>query len=100
MPRPAVKNGVPITMTNPPLPPVARSFDGPLPIVGRNFGGFPVVTVVSTLGGLPFVATLFSVKTLVDGSPVVLEGAIVTTPDGYVGTVTAAQCAGVGINVV
>lgn len=101
MPCPAIKNGVPINMVRPSSPTIPRSFDGPLPLLGtRNFSGFTAVTILSTLGGLTFTATLFSVKTLVDGQPVVLEGATVTTSDGYTGVVGPAQCAGAGINVV
>ena len=99
MGNPALKNGVPITMSNGSST-VNRAFDGLLPNnTKRNPGGLSLVTLVSTLGGLTFTASLVSIHTKIQGQFVVLQGAVVTSPDGYSGTVGPAQCGGPGLNV-
>jgi hypothetical protein len=96
----AVKNGVPVSLTNGSMTRLVP-FDGPLPATPTvRPGNYPVVTLASTLGGLPFTATLVSVAVKVP-SPgpfaVVLLGATVETSDGYSGVVAPEHCAGPGI---
>lgn len=95
MGQPAVANGIPITMT---LGPSTKLSSFTVPGAKVNAGGFPVVHAAALLGGLPFTATLKTVKTYVSGQLVVLVGATVTDSAGYTGTVTPAQGAGAKFN--
>jgi hypothetical protein len=96
----AVKNGVPVSLSNGSSTRLAP-FDGPLPTTPTvRPGNYPVVTLDSTLGGLPFTATLVSAAVQVRSPspfPVVLLGATVETSDGYSGVVAPEHCAGPGI---
>jgi hypothetical protein len=95
---PVVQNGSLLTMTRaaPPTS-VQRAFT--IVRLGiRNGRSLPLITTVGLLGGQPFTVLNplvgQSVKTKVDGMPVVLNGALVQSPDGYQGTVTLPQTAG------
>lgn len=91
MGEPAVANGVVISMT--------RGSDSKtsaftVPAAKVNAAGFPVVHAAALLGGLPFTASLQTVKTTVGHVPVVLVGATVTDSQGYTGVVAPAHGAG------
>lgn len=90
---PAVANGVVVNLVRPGDGAVANRVIDPLPIP-ITFNGFvPALAPLLTLSGTPASATLFSVTT-VNGFPVVLVGAVVTTSDGFVGAIGPQHGAG------
>lgn len=97
MGEPVVVNGVPVDLHQGPNTRLSAFSLGSLKV---NAGGFPVVLPTSLLGGKTFVATLFTVKTLVGGLPVILVGATVTDSDGFVGVLNPAHGAGLKFNLV
>lgn len=83
-------------MLKPFSPTVQRPFTAVL--ATRKGRGFPLVTMVGLIGGLPFTVTNpgigLSVITKVGGQAVLLLGAVVVASDGYTGTVDASHTAG------
>jgi hypothetical protein len=101
MPKPAVKNGVLLTMVRGDDV-VQRIFDGALPLKTK-IGGVGAVTEDSTLSGIPFtvqnVAGAAS-KGKMESAKIVLLGAIVKCTDNFVGTVAVQHCTGLTVNFV
>ena len=91
MGEPCVVNGVPITMT---LGMSTKSSSFSLGSTKATAGGLAIVKITSLLGGLTFTASLETTKTKVEGVAIPLVGATVTDADGYTGTITTAQGAG------
>ncbi len=99
MGEPVVVNGVGVVMTKGAA--VKTSFFA-LGHPHAKAGGFPLVTQGSLLGGLTFVATLFTLKTFTQPGnlPVILVGANVTDSDNYSGVLTPLHGAGIKFNLV
>lgn len=95
---PVVQNGALFTMTRPLSVPVQRSFTAVLTGGIRKGRGFPLVNTSGLIGGLTFTVsnpgTGTSVKTKLEGLPILLQGAVVVASDGYTGTVDPSLTAG------